>query len=148
MEARIANYLYVKSTDAEVVFNVRNEGSFIAPEERLRNLQRFYRSSGSQHRAPGTGIGLSVTKRIAKAHTGRVWVESDSEAGTTFFFALSPRWFGYVVVSDRFQRVDFVVFAENVDPNADGSRFWCAKSANSGTDSDRQLAYHSQRWPS
>jgi two-component system sensor histidine kinase KdpD len=82
--------LRVTSTHTEVVFNVQNEGSFIAPEERLRIFQRFYRSPGSQHKAPGTGIGLSVAKRIAEAHTGRVWVESDSEASTTFFFAL-PR---------------------------------------------------------
>jgi two-component system, OmpR family, sensor histidine kinase KdpD len=82
--------LRVITTDTEVVFNVQNEGSFIAPEERLRIFQRFYRSPGSQHKAPGTGIGLSVAKRIAEAHTGRVWVESDSEASTTFFFAL-PR---------------------------------------------------------
>jgi two-component system sensor histidine kinase KdpD len=82
--------LRVTSNDAEVVFNVQNEGSYIAPEERLRIFQRFYRSPGSQHKAPGTGIGLSVAKRIAEAHTGRVWVESDLEASTTFFFAL-PR---------------------------------------------------------
>jgi two-component system, OmpR family, sensor histidine kinase KdpD len=82
--------LRVTSTDTEVLFNVQNEGSYIAPEERLRIFQRFYRSPGSQHRAPGTGIGLSVAKRIAEAHTGRVWVESDSEASTSFFFAL-PR---------------------------------------------------------
>jgi two-component system, OmpR family, sensor histidine kinase KdpD len=82
--------LRVTSTDTEVVFNVQNEGSFIAPEERSRIFQRFYRSPGSQHKAPGTGIGLSVTKRIAEAHTGRVWVECDSDASTTFSFAL-PR---------------------------------------------------------
>ena len=82
--------LRVTSTDTEIVSNVQNEGSFIAPEERLRIFQRFYRSPGYQHKAPGTGIGLSVAKRIAEAHTGRVWVESDSEASTTFFFAL-PR---------------------------------------------------------
>jgi len=82
--------LRVTTTGTEVVFNVQNEGSFIAPEERLRIFQRFYRSPGSQHKAPGTGIGLSVAKRIAEAHTGRVWVESDSEASTTFFLAL-PR---------------------------------------------------------
>jgi two-component system, OmpR family, sensor histidine kinase KdpD len=82
--------LRVTSTDTEVVFSVQNAGSFIAPEERLRIFQRFYRSPGSQHKAPGTGIGLSVAKRIVEAHTGRVWVESDSEASTTFFFAL-PR---------------------------------------------------------
>jgi two-component system sensor histidine kinase KdpD len=82
--------LRVAATDTEVVFNVQNEGSFIAPEERLRIFERFYRSPGSQHKAPGTGIGLSVAKRIAEAHIGRVWVESDSEASTTFFLAL-PR---------------------------------------------------------
>jgi two-component system sensor histidine kinase KdpD len=82
--------LRVMSTDTETVFNVQNEGSYIAPEERLRIFQRFHRSPGTQHKAPGTGIGLSVAKRIAEAHTGRVWVESALEASTTFFFAL-PR---------------------------------------------------------
>jgi two-component system, OmpR family, sensor histidine kinase KdpD len=82
--------LRVTTTDTEVVFSVQNEGSFIAPEERLRIFQRFYRSPGTQHKAPGTGIGLSVAKRIAEAHTGRVWAESDSKTSTSFFFAL-PR---------------------------------------------------------
>ena len=82
--------LRVASTDAEIVFSVLNEGSFIAPEERMRIFQRFYRSSGSQHRASGTGIGLSVTNRIAEAHNGRVWVESDPVEGTMFLLAL-PR---------------------------------------------------------
>ncbi len=80
--------LRVISTDTEVAFSVQNEGSYIAPEERLRIFQRFYRSPGSQHKASGTGIGLSVTKQIAEAHRGRVWVESDPETSTTFFFAL------------------------------------------------------------
>jgi two-component system sensor histidine kinase KdpD len=80
--------LGVTCTDTEVAFSVQNEGSFIPPEERLRIFQRFYRSPGSQHKASGTGIGLSVTKRIAEAHRGRVWVESDPQTGTTFFFAL------------------------------------------------------------
>jgi two-component system sensor histidine kinase KdpD len=82
--------LRVIATDTEVVFKVQNEGSFVAPEERLRIFQRFYRSPGSQHKAAGTGVGLSVTKRIAEAHSGRVWVESDPKESTTFFFAL-PR---------------------------------------------------------
>ena len=80
--------LRAKSTDSEVVFSVQNQGSSVAPEERLRIFQRFYRSPGTQHKASGTGIGLSVTKRIVEAHAGRVWVESDSEATTTFFLTL------------------------------------------------------------
>jgi two-component system, OmpR family, sensor histidine kinase KdpD len=80
--------LSAATTDTETVFSVINEGSYIAPEESLRIFQRFYRSPGSQYRAPGTGIGLSVVKRIVEAHNGRVWVESDLEAGTKFYLTL------------------------------------------------------------
>jgi two-component system sensor histidine kinase KdpD len=75
-------------TEQEVTFSVQNEGSYIAPEERTRIFRRFYRSPGSQYRAPGTGIGLSFVKRIAEAHSGRVWVESEPKTGTSFFLAL------------------------------------------------------------
>jgi two-component system, OmpR family, sensor histidine kinase KdpD len=72
----------------EVSLSVQNEGSYIDPHERRRIFRRFYRSPGSQHRAPGTGIGLSFVKRIAEAHSGHVWVESEATTGTTFFLAL------------------------------------------------------------
>jgi two-component system sensor histidine kinase KdpD len=45
--------LKVEANDSEVMFSVANEGSFIAPEERLRIFGRFYRSPGSQYRAAG-----------------------------------------------------------------------------------------------
>jgi two-component system, OmpR family, sensor histidine kinase KdpD len=80
--------LRAESTDVEVVFSVRNEGSYVAPEERQRIFERFYRSPDTQHKAAGTGIGLSVTRRIAEAHRGRVWVESDPAPSATFFFTL------------------------------------------------------------
>jgi two-component system sensor histidine kinase KdpD len=79
--------LRIATTNSGVVFSVENEGSTIPAEDRLRIFERFYRSPGSQHRASGTGIGLSVTKRIADAHRGRVWVECYLEERTTFFFA-------------------------------------------------------------
>jgi two-component system, OmpR family, sensor histidine kinase KdpD len=82
--------LGIGSTETEIVFSVQNEGSYVAPEERLRIFDRFYRSPEAHHKAPGTGIGLSVTRRIAEAHRGRVWVESDPKTGTTFYFSL-PR---------------------------------------------------------
>jgi two-component system sensor histidine kinase KdpD len=80
----------VHEEEAEALISVRNEGSLIAPEEKEKIFQRFYRSPGSDHRASGTGIGLSVVKRISEAHHGRVWVNSDRQSGTTFFLAL-PR---------------------------------------------------------
>jgi two-component system, OmpR family, sensor histidine kinase KdpD len=78
----------VDSSDSEVIFSVQNEGSYVAPEDRLRIFDRFYRSADAQHKAPGTGIGLTVTRRIAEAHRGRVWVDSTPEATTIFFLAL------------------------------------------------------------
>jgi two-component system sensor histidine kinase KdpD len=80
--------LRVAASATDVVFSVQNEGSFVPDGDRLRIFERFYRSPGSQHKASGTGIGLSVTKRIAEAHHGRVWVECYLEDSTTFFFAL------------------------------------------------------------
>jgi len=80
----------IHEEEAEALISVRNEGSFIAPEEKEKIFQRFYRSPGSDHRASGTGIGLSVVKRISEAHHGRVWVSSDRQSGTTFVLAL-PR---------------------------------------------------------
>jgi two-component system sensor histidine kinase KdpD len=57
----------VDSTDSDVVFSVQNEGSYVPPKERLRIFDRFYRSVEAQYKAPGTGIGLTITRRIAEA---------------------------------------------------------------------------------
>jgi two-component system sensor histidine kinase KdpD len=78
----------VEKEGAELVIAIRNEGSFIPPEEREKVFQRFYRCSGSIRTISGTGIGLSVVRRIAEAHQGRVWVDSDVENGTTFSITL------------------------------------------------------------
>jgi two-component system sensor histidine kinase KdpD len=75
---------------AEILISVRNEGSFIPAEEREKIFERFYRSPGSNRKAPGTGIGLSVVKQVTESHLGRAWVNSDPQTGTTFFVSL-PR---------------------------------------------------------
>ncbi|AXC11237.1 Osmosensitive K+ channel histidine kinase KdpD [Acidisarcina polymorpha] len=79
-----------KDGDASIV-GVHNDGSFIRPEERQRIFMRYYRAAGSEYKAAGTGIGLSVTKRIVEAHGGSVWVDSDVVCGTTVFFTLPHR---------------------------------------------------------
>jgi two-component system sensor histidine kinase KdpD len=78
----------VKQDATEVALTVCNKGSFIPAEEREKIFQRFYRCSGSIGSISGTGIGLSVVRRIAEAHQGRVSVDSDRENGTTFTITL------------------------------------------------------------
>ena len=76
--------------DAEILIAVRNHGSFIPQAEQEKIFTRFYRMPGSNLKASGTGIGLSVVKQVTEAHHGRAWVSSDTQAGTVFFLGL-PR---------------------------------------------------------
>jgi two-component system sensor histidine kinase KdpD len=72
----------------EVIISVQNVGSTIRIEDRERIFDRFYRASNFKDTVPGTGIGLSVVKKAAEAHSGHVWVIGNEEQGTTFFLSL------------------------------------------------------------
>jgi len=72
----------------EAIFSVHSYGPVIPIADRERIFDRYYRSSTYANRAPGTGIGLSVAKRVAMIHGGYVWVTSDEQEGTTFFAAI------------------------------------------------------------
>jgi two-component system sensor histidine kinase KdpD len=74
--------------NAEVIFSVHSYGPVIPIADRERIFNRYYRSSTRANRASGTGIGLSVAKRVAQIHGGYVWVTSDETEGTTFFAAI------------------------------------------------------------
>lgn len=73
---------------SEVMLTVHNFGPAIPLTDRERIFQRFYRSEGTRHLAAGTGIGLSTVMMAAEAHRGHVWVISNAEEGTTFYFSL------------------------------------------------------------
>ena len=73
---------------AEVIFSVHSIGTVIPMADRERIFDRYYRSPAQSNSASGTGIGLSVAKRVAVIHGGYVWVTSDEIEGTTFFAAI------------------------------------------------------------
>lgn len=78
----------VVHTNGEAIFSVHSYGPVIPIEDRERIFNRYYRSSTSANRASGTGIGLSVARRVAQIHGGYVWVTSDEDEGTTFYAAI------------------------------------------------------------
>jgi signal transduction histidine kinase len=74
----VAVSLGVSADDLEFV--VRDDGPGIAPDERERVFERFYRIPGST--VPGSGLGLAIVRRIAQAHDATVrFVDGLSGAG-------------------------------------------------------------------
>jgi signal transduction histidine kinase len=71
-----------------VEISVRDTGRGIAKENQKNMFQKFYRAEDSAKGVQGTGLGLAITKHIVEAHNGHIWLDSDRDAGSTFFITL------------------------------------------------------------
>jgi len=69
----------------QTIFFVRDNGIGIDPQFHERIFGLFNKLDT---RAEGTGIGLTLVKRIIEVHGGQIWVESELEKGATFSFTL------------------------------------------------------------
>ncbi|HEY6874531.1 MAG TPA: hybrid sensor histidine kinase/response regulator [Geobacteraceae bacterium] len=72
-----------------VEFFVTDTGEGIFPEEKEIIFQEYYRISESVSTRPrGSGLGLSIARRIVEYHGGRLLVDSTPGAGSTFYFSV------------------------------------------------------------
>ena len=68
---------------------VRDNGIGISPEDQGKIFQKFFRSEDSRAReAPGTGLGLNITRSLTEMQGGRIWFESQFRVGTTFHITI------------------------------------------------------------
>jgi signal transduction histidine kinase len=81
----------LKQTAEDVVGTVRDTGIGIPHEDLDRIFEEFYRTENARAVSPvGTGVGLSIVRRIIENWGGKVWVESEQGLGSRFVFTL-PR---------------------------------------------------------
>jgi two-component system, OmpR family, phosphate regulon sensor histidine kinase PhoR len=83
---QITTGAYLK--DEQVEFFVRDSGIGIAPEDLPRIFERFYKTDRARS-GIGTGLGLAIVRHLVEAHGGKIWVESELNQGSSFYFTLS-----------------------------------------------------------
>jgi signal transduction histidine kinase len=86
-----AGEVSVRATMSDGAFQVavRDTGPGIAPADQAKIFDEFHQvDDSSARRKGGTGLGLTIAKRIIELHGGSIWVESAPGAGSTFSFTL------------------------------------------------------------
>ena len=81
--------LRVKDVGDFIQIEVEDNGKGIAAKDLPNIFDRFYRTDASRNSSKGgSGIGLSIVKKIIEEHGGKIWATSRENTGTTMYFVL------------------------------------------------------------
>jgi len=79
----------IENQKSEILISVSDTGIGIKPEDQERIFREFEQVDSSYTRKyQGTGLGLALVKQFVELHGGRVWVESEFDKGSTFWFTI------------------------------------------------------------
>ena len=81
----------VMEQGGQKVFFVRDNGIGIEKHYYSKIFEIFQRLPSGKKIGEGTGVGLTIVKRIIEHHGGKIWLESELGKGTTFFFTLKDK---------------------------------------------------------
>jgi two-component system sensor histidine kinase VicK len=77
-----------KTAQDQVIVAVTDQGKGIRPEDQQRLFERYYRVKDQPANISGFGIGLYLCAEVIHRHNGKIWVESELDKGSTFYFSL------------------------------------------------------------
>jgi signal transduction histidine kinase len=73
----------------DIIISVADNGEGISAGDLPKIFERFYRADKSRARSTGgSGLGLTIARRLVEAHGGRIWAESQPGQGSTFSLSL------------------------------------------------------------
>jgi signal transduction histidine kinase len=80
--------LSAKKRENDILFAVIDTGPGIDPHDHDLIFEPFKQTETGIRHAGGTGLGLPISKKLAEAHGGKLWVESHKGEGAAFYFTL------------------------------------------------------------
>lgn len=73
----------------KIRITIKNNGNSIPSENQEFLFDKFFQAKNQTLKKPeGTGLGLAISKKIVEAHQGNIWLESNPQTLTSFFFEL------------------------------------------------------------
>ncbi len=72
------------ASDTHVIVQVRDTGMGIEPDKIRHIFEQFYRADPARGSGGGTGVGLSIARKIIEGHRGKIEVESEPGHGSVF----------------------------------------------------------------
>ena len=79
--------LGASATASSIRITVSDDGPGIAPEDRVRIFDRFYRADSAHSDRNHAGLGLSIAQELMKMHGGRIFVQGNHPSGTRFILS-------------------------------------------------------------
>ena len=81
--------IFLKGGIKEIEVSVADTGIGIPKNQQEKVFSKFFRAANATRQGTeGTGLGLFIAKNIIKAHSGKIWFESQEGKGTTFSLTL------------------------------------------------------------